>query len=89
MVRSPSGAERPNLRIPGGAALVAGIASIEKIWKAVRADDEPPMTKFLAEQMSTAHWFDQRRTHERFTGVDTRGVSIEEGLELLAAHYAP
>ena len=25
-------------------------------------EDEPPMTRFLAEQLSTAHWFDQRRT---------------------------
>ena len=26
--------------------------------------DDPPMTRFLAEQLATAHWFDQRRTRE-------------------------
>ena len=31
---------------------------------------EPPMTRFLAEQLSTAHWFDQR---------DTRGAGLDAG----------
>ncbi len=33
---------------------------------------EPPMTRFLAEQLSTAHWFDQRETRAR-AGLDSRG----------------
>ncbi|MET0713629.1 MAG: NAD(P)-dependent oxidoreductase, partial [Mycetocola sp.] len=40
---------------------------------------------FLAEQLSTAHWFDQRRTR-----VDlewTPAVSLDEGFRRLAAHY--
>lgn len=42
------------------------------------------MTKFLAEQLSTAHWFDQRETR---TALDWEpAVSIDEGLERLAAH---
>ena len=32
------------------------------------------MTRFLAEQLSTAHWFDQRRTRER-AAVDACGVT--------------
>ena len=47
--------------------------------------DEPPLTRFLAEQLSTAHWFDQRRTREVLNW--TPRVSIEEGLGELAAHY--
>ena len=43
------------------------------------------MTRFLAEQLSTAHWFDQRRTREALAW--TPAVSIAEGLERLAAHY--
>ena len=49
--------------------------------------DEPPMTRFLAEQLSTAHWFDQRRTREVLDWAPE--VSIEDGLRRLAAHYRP
>lgn len=79
------GAHVPKLRIPVGPALVAG-SVVEKVWDLGEHDDEPPLTRFLAEQLSTAHWFDQRRTHE-VLGWKPR-VSIEEGLEILAAHYA-
>lgn len=78
------GAHAPKMRIPVGPALVAG-SVVEKVWDLGEHDDEPPLTKFLAEQLSTAHWFDQRRTYE-VLGWKPR-VSIEEGLELLAAHY--
>ena len=39
------------------------------------------MTEFLAEQLSTAHWFDQRRTRELLHWEPA--VSIEEGYERL------
>lgn len=79
------GAEVPKLRIPVAPALTAGSA-VEKVWGWSEHDDEPPLTRFLAEQLSTAHWFDQRHTQE-VLGWKPR-VSIEEGLEILAAHYA-
>ncbi|MGO1406726.1 MAG: NAD-dependent epimerase/dehydratase family protein, partial [Agrococcus casei] len=47
---------------------------------------EPPLTRFLAEQMSTAHWFDQRRTREVLQWQPA--MSFEEGMEALAEHYA-
>ena len=40
------------------------------------------MTRFLAEQLSTAHWFDQRRTREPL-GWAPR-VSLDEGLAALS-----
>jgi nucleoside-diphosphate-sugar epimerase len=43
------------------------------------------MTRFLAEQLSTAHWYDQRQTRELLAWVPE--VSIDEGLARLAAHY--
>ncbi|HWV78711.1 MAG TPA: NAD(P)-dependent oxidoreductase, partial [Isoptericola sp.] len=46
---------------------------------------EPPMTRFLAEQLSTAHWFDQRATRRDLRWVPA--VSVDEGLRRLAAHY--
>ena len=43
------------------------------------------MTRFLAEQLSTAHWFDQRETRRV---LDWRPeVTIDQGLAKLAAHY--
>jgi nucleoside-diphosphate-sugar epimerase len=41
------------------------------------------MTRFLAEQLSTAHWFDQRETRRVLAWQPS--VSIDEGLERLAA----
>ncbi|GAA1929176.1 NAD-dependent epimerase/dehydratase family protein [Brevibacterium antiquum] len=78
------GAGVPKLRVPVGPALAAG-SIVEKVWDLGEHDDEPPLTRFLAEQLSTAHWFDQRRTQE-VLGWTPR-VSIEEGLKILADHY--
>ena len=58
---------------------------VERLWEIRPGADEPPMTGFLAEQMSTAHWFDQRRTRERLQW--SPAVSIDEGFERLADWY--
>ena len=42
-----------------------------------RRPGDPPLTRFLAEQLATAHWFDQRRTRE-VLGWTPR-VSLDEG----------
>ena len=43
------------------------------------------MTRFLAEQLSTAHWFDQRRTREV---LDWRPrIGLDEGFVHLAAWF--
>lgn len=82
------GAPAPKLNVPGWLARGAG-SVIEKVWLAAGSrnlvHDEPPMTRFLAEQLSTAHWFDQRETHEVLDWKPT--VSIDEGLAKLTAHY--
>ncbi|ASK64677.1 nucleoside-diphosphate sugar epimerase [Brachybacterium avium] len=79
-----AGVPVPTLRVPGSAARFAGRV-IERIWEKRPGHDEPPMTEFLAEQMSTAHWFDQRRTRERLHW--TPRVSMDEGNALLAAWF--
>ncbi len=78
------GVSGPRLRLPGGVARAAG-AVVEKAWEAFGLKDEPPLTRFLAEQMSTAHWFDQRQTQELLGWKPE--VSIDEGLRRLKAHY--
>jgi nucleoside-diphosphate-sugar epimerase len=80
-----AGVTPPRWSVPAGLARAAGSA-IERIWAVRPGTDEPPMTRFLAEQLSTAHWFDQRATRRDLDWTPT--VSIEEGLRRLAAHYA-
>jgi len=45
------------------------------------------MTSFLAEQLSTAHWFDQREARDALDW--TPAISLADGFILLAAHHAP
>lgn len=78
------GVAAPSWSVPGAVARTAG-AVVEKLWLLAGRREEPPMTRFLAEQLSTAHWFDQRQTHELLDW--TPRVSLDEGLALLAAHY--
>jgi len=74
----------PQWRVPASAARGAG-SLIEAVWRRRPGIDEPPMTRFLAEQLSTAHWFDQRRTRADLAWQPA--VSLDEGFERLAAHY--
>ncbi|WP_144765792.1 NAD(P)-dependent oxidoreductase [Curtobacterium sp. 9128] len=76
-----SGVPTPRLHVPAGLARVAG-SLVEAVWRVRPGVDEPPMTRFLAEQLSTAHWFDQRRTRRDLRWAPT--VSIDEGLARLA-----
>ncbi|PWW24112.1 hypothetical protein JD79_03290 [Geodermatophilus normandii] len=46
----------------------------------------PPITRFLAEQLATAHWFDQRRTRQALGWEPS--VTLEEGFARLADSYA-
>lgn len=75
------GAAAPARSIPVPLARLAG-SVIEAVWRVRPGSDEPPMTRFLAEQLSTAHWFDQRRTREDLRWHPAVGVT--RGLELLA-----
>ncbi|MEE1620706.1 NAD-dependent epimerase/dehydratase family protein [Zafaria sp. J156] len=78
----------PVRSVPGWLARGAG-SVIERVWDAAGSRgwvrDEPPMTRFLAEQLSTAHWFDQRTTREVLDW--TPRIGIEEGYARLARHY--
>jgi 2-alkyl-3-oxoalkanoate reductase len=78
------GAPRPRFTVPVLAARVAG-ALVEAAWAAVpglHRTAEPPMTRFLAEQLSTAHWFDQRRTRRLLHWAPR--VDLDAGIAALA-----
>ena len=75
----------PKRKIPAGVARFAG-RTIEKGWARFPGQDDPPTTEFLAERLSTAHWFSQKRTHEVLGWEPS--VSIEEGMRRLKQPYA-
>ena len=68
--------------VPESLARFAG-GLLEGIYGALRLESEPPMTRFVAAELSTAHWFDLRAAREDLDFEPE--VSIEQGLERLAA----
>jgi len=80
-----AGVQPPRWSLPAGVGRAAG-SIIERVWAVRPGDDEPPMTRFLAEQLSTAHWFDQRDTRRALAWSPS--VTIDEGLRRLAASYS-
>jgi nucleoside-diphosphate-sugar epimerase len=79
-----AGVPTPRWSVPAGLARAAG-SVIEAVWRVRPGVDEPPMTRFLAEQLSTAHWFDQRRTRADLQWEPA--VTLDEGFRRLAASY--
>ena len=77
-----AGVPGPRRSVPAGLAYAAGLVA-EGIGRVRHR--EPPMTRFLAEQLSTAHWFDQRETRAVLDW--TPKVSLDEGFDRLAAAY--
>lgn len=71
--------------IPTGLASAVG-AVLERAFRVLPTDREPPLTRFVVEQLATAHWFDISAA-KRDLGWAPR-VSIEEGLDRLGASFA-
>ena len=86
-IAAAGGAPPPTRHVPAVVASAAG-AAVEAVWS-VRlaigqaAETDPPMTRFLAEQLSTAHWFDQRETQRLLGWRPT--VDLATGFARLAA----
>ena len=59
----------------------------EAVYRTLGITREPPMTRFLAAQLGTSHYFDVGRA-ERDLGFRPR-VSTEEGMQRLASFLAP
>ncbi len=66
--------------VPKGAAFLAG-AVLELIYKAVNARNEPMMTRFVARELGTSHWFNIDAA-KKDLNYSPR-ISIEEGLKIL------
>src|SRR3954447_24614120 len=74
----------PHRGVPSPLPGVAG-AAVGGLGTATRRRDTPPLNRFLAEQLATAHWFDQRRTRAVLGWHP--GVTLEAGFARLAAWY--
>ena len=57
-------------------------SALETVYRLLKLRSEPPMTRFMASQLSTPHWYDVSAAVRDF-GYDPQ-VSIEEGLERTA-----
>lgn len=85
-----AGAAGPSRRIPAPLAVAAG-SVVDVITSALVGlghdlPSDPPITRFLAEQFSTAHWFDQRESRELLDWVPR--ISLDEGFARLEAAFA-
>lgn len=69
-------------RVPLSVAYAAG-AVCETAWRILRRAEEPPMTRFIAAELASDHWFDIGAAR-RDLAWEPR-VSMEAGLERLAA----
>ncbi|WP_159016820.1 2-alkyl-3-oxoalkanoate reductase [Cognatiluteimonas profundi] len=60
-------------------------AACEAAWTLLPLKGEPPLTRFLAEQLATTHWYDMSPATRDFGYVPR--VSIDEGLARLSAAW--
>jgi nucleoside-diphosphate-sugar epimerase len=79
-----AGVEPPRIKVPYPVARTGGLV-VERIWERRGREDDPPMTSFLAEQLGTAHWFDQRETRQALGWEPA--VSLDEGFRRLHAWF--
>lgn len=85
-----AGARRPSRHVPVPVAAAVG-AAVETVWawtgrwRGTGGAQDPPMTRFVVEQLATAHWFDQRPTRALLGWAPA--VSLSEGLRRLRLWY--
>ena len=73
---------------PRHLSLTLGIrlgALVERLWPLMQSS-EPPITRFIAEQLGTAHWFDQRVVHNDLKWAPS--VTLDEGFKQLTQWFA-
>jgi nucleoside-diphosphate-sugar epimerase len=91
LICAAAGVQPPRRHVATPLALATGTL-VQLIWPLRtlvdrrNADADPPLTRFLVEQLSTAHWFDQRHTRE-VLGWSPQ-VSLDQGFVELARWYA-
>ena len=84
MLLQAAGAPVVDKTIPFAAAYAIGMLC-EGLWRVLPLQGEPPMTRFLAEQLSTTHWYSMAPATRDFGYVPK--FSVAEGLERLRASF--
>lgn len=79
------GAPTIDKHLPFGLAYAIG-ATGEALWRVLPLRGEPPMTRFLAEQLATVHWYDMGPARRDFGYAPQ--VSFDQGLARLRAASA-
>jgi 2-alkyl-3-oxoalkanoate reductase len=85
-----AGVPEPTWHVPvrlarAGGALAESLWTLAEARRPGRSAEDPPLTRFLVEQLSTAHWFDQRLTRQVLHWEPR--VSLEEGFAQLQRWY--
>ncbi|NJL95731.1 MAG: NAD-dependent epimerase/dehydratase family protein, partial [Anaerolineae bacterium] len=81
---SAAGFPPMRITVPKGAVnLAAGL--IEGTYKALQVQQEPPVTRFLVDQLTKSRWFNISAAKRDLGYVPQ--VSIDEGLSRLATHW--
>jgi len=83
MIIAAGGPPLPARPVPKSVAMMGG-ALCEMLWKTLPLKGEPPMTRFVASQLATSHWFrlDQARHDLGYVPK----VAFAEGLKRLAGN---
>jgi nucleoside-diphosphate-sugar epimerase len=81
-----AGAPTVDKTLPFPAAYAIG-AMCEAAWTLLPLRGEPPLTRFLAEQLATTHWYDMAPATRDFGYVPR--VTIDEGLRRLRVSLNP
>jgi nucleoside-diphosphate-sugar epimerase len=80
MILAAAGAPPVTKSVPYAVARVAA-AVLEAAWRLGRIKSEPPLTLFVLQQLTTAHWFDISAARRDLGYAPS--VTIERGMELL------
>jgi len=80
MILAAAGTGPVTRTVPYGLAYAAA-AAMETAWKLAKAEKEPPLTLFVLQQLTRAHWFDISAAR-RDLGY-APGITIEEGMKRL------
>ncbi|AKS40887.1 NAD-dependent epimerase/dehydratase family protein [Wenzhouxiangella marina] len=78
--------ETPRLGTVSPRLAMAVAALVEGLWRLSRRRSDPPLSRFVVEHLSTAHWYDLSAAR-RDLGYEP-AVSIEQGLERLRSSLA-
>ncbi|KGM51272.1 3-beta hydroxysteroid dehydrogenase [Lysobacter concretionis Ko07 = DSM 16239] len=70
--------------LPFGLAYAVGVVC-EGLWRALPLAGEPPMTRFLAEQLATTHWYDMAPATRDFGYRPA--IGFDEGLARVRAQH--